>query len=445
MPEITLPSRHGDWELSLPDHWQVQQVAEASLRPAAADWPDRLARALNQPTSGQPLARLLEARRRERIVLIVEDTTRHSPLPALLEPILREIDHAGIDRAAVEVVFATGMHVPMTPERAREKLGEIAGQLPFRCNPWQDPSAYRSVGRVGKVPVEVDAGVLSAGLRIVVSSVSPHLQAGFGGGYKMFLPGCASLETIRGLHRLGLPRHARQLVGTAPDRNAMRRTIDAGGALVDAAGGRTFAVQYVLDADDQPTFLAAGEPVPTHRMTTKQCAAACGIITPAPADVVIANAHPRDTDLWQSFKGVANTCWAARRNGAVICLARCEHAMEGMTLPAWPLSPTWTRRVVRLLGPGALASLTTRVLPGLAEDAAFFVHMALQMLHRNRILLVSPALAAQPRRFPGLEVFAEPAAAIASAERELGPGPRRVIVFPAGGSTFPIAPGEARQ
>jgi nickel-dependent lactate racemase len=437
MPTVAVPWGDSELEIALPENWRLQQVAGPQLRAAPRDWQDSLARALERPGAGVPLSRLLGAARHGRIAVIVEDLTRPSPLPEILGVLFREIRHGRSGTGNVEIVFATGMHPPLTADQAAGKLGPLAGQVPWRCNPWQDPSKYVRVGKVDRLEVEIDRGVTEADVRIIVSSVSPHLQAGFGGGYKMLLPGCASLETIRGLHRLGVGRRARQLVGTDAEANPMRQAVDAGGQLIDGLHGTSFAAQYVLDDGDRPAYISAGEVLPAQRMLAKQCAVACGVIVPEPADVLITNAHPRDFDLWQSFKSVANTLWAARPGGVILCLSRCEAGMEGIRPPRWPLNAAWTRRLVRLLGPDGLSSLLMRLIPRLAGDAAFFVRMALQALHRNPILFASPTLF-QAGRFPGVEVFPDADGAVAAARRLLGDAPQRAVVFPAGGITFPV-------
>ena len=224
----------------------------------------------------------------------------------------------------------------------------------------------------------------------------------------------------------------------------MRAAIDEGGRLLEATGGTTFAVQFLLDGEDRPAFIAAGEVLPTHRMLAKQCAVACGIVTGGTADVLITNAHPRDFDLWQCFKSIPNTMWAVRRNGVIICLARCEAGLYGMKVPLWPLSVSWTRRLLRLFGPDAVGSLVTRLVPGLAGDAAFFVRLAAQTAYRNPILMVSPALHASGVRFPAVTIHASVEEAASAADAMLPPGPRRVVVFPSGGTTFPVpTPGRA--
>jgi hypothetical protein len=442
MPDIALPWGGGELNLSLPENWTVQQVARPELRPAPENWPERMAGAFNQPDTHQPLPKLLAARRGGRICVVVEDLTRHSPLPQILQVLLREFQHARIDNDQVEFVFATGMHPPLAPAQAVEKLSpEIAQAYSWRNNPWHDRSQYAYVGQAGNVEFRIDRRVLQADLRILISSVSPHLQAGFGGGYKMLIPGCSSLETIRSLHRLGVGRDFRQLVGVDAAKNTMRSAVDAAGQLIDASHGTTFAVQYLLDERNLPTFVAAGEPIPTQRMLAKQCAVSCGIVVNAPADVLVTNSHPRDFDLWQSFKGIANTLWAARKDGIILCLSRCEAGLNGMRNPPWPLSPRRTRKLLKLLGPDALSSFLTRLVPGLSGDAAFFVRMAARILHRNPIYLVSPGLYETGAGFPGMEIFPSADRAIAAIEELRGRQPQRVVVFPAGGITFPIPSG----
>ena len=439
MPDLTVPWAGLELPVRLPDDWTLHQFAAGQLRGGSDDWPERMAAALNQPDTSKPLARLLEAMPGGRIVLIVEDITRHSPLPDILEVIMREMHHASMEDEQIEIVFATGMHPPMSHEEAVRKIGNLANQLRWRNNPWRDRDRYVRIGTLGKVDYWVDSAVAGADLRILVSAVCPHLQAGFGGGYKMIFPGCAHLDTIRAMHRLGAGRMPRQLVGTDAEKNPLRRAIDTGGRLLDKFYGQTFAVQYLLDDNDRPVHIAAGDPVATQRMLGKQCSAACGIVTQSPpADVLVTNAYPRDFDLWQTLKTVGNTRWAVRPGGVIICLSRCEAGLNGMDPPRWPLSPAWTRRVVRWLGSEALGSLMIRLVPHLSGDAGFFIRMGLQALHRNPIFIVSPAMRESRMTFPGLEVFGDFEHAFAATTALLGDESQRVTVFAAGGTTFPV-------
>ncbi len=438
MPQLRLPWVREELELVLPDHWTVQQIAQSSLPPAPEDWRDRLAQALSQPSSGEPLGKLLGAIRNGHVVVIVEDITRHSPLPQILGVLMKEIRHAGIRDEQIDIFFATGMHPTMTPREVREKLGTECEGIRWGCNRWSDESEYVYLGTAGKIDIRIDRGVASADLRILISAVAPHLQAGFGGGYKMLLPGCAHLETIRALHRLGISRTPRQLVGTDATSNPMRVAIDRGGQLVEKTCGECFAIQYVLDEQNLPAFIATGDVLPSQRMMSKRCAVVCGVVTDAPADVLIVNAHPLDFDLWQSFKSIANTRWAVRPGGVILSLTPCPAGLNGINPPSWWFSPSWTRRLVRFFGPEALYSLLTRTIPTLAGDAAFFVRLALQTVHRNPLFMVAPGLHQHKERFPGIPTFADPQEGIRAIDKLLDGAGQRVTVFPRGGTTFPV-------
>jgi nickel-dependent lactate racemase len=438
MASIDVPWGDEALTLTMPEGWSIQQIAESDGSVAGGPWRDRLARALHEPTAGKPLDQLLSENRKGRIAIILEDVTRHSPLEDILPLVMREIEHVGISHDQVELVFACGMHPMMTAREVAEKIGPAMAHLNWRCNPWHDEDAYVRVGKVGRMDIKIDRGVAEADVRIIVSSVSVHVQAGFGGGYKMFFPGVASIETIRQIHRLGLTGKQSKLVGTYADQNPMRRAIDAAGQLVDRYHGTSFAVQYLLDDDNQPSYIAAGDVIPVQQMLAKQCSNISGVLLDGQADVVVTNAFPRDHDLWQSFKSVANTRWSCRPDGVVICLSRCEAAMEGMNVPKWPISPKWLRRILQWVGSNAITSLVTRLKPDLASDATFFIHLATQILQRNPIIFVSPILATSGGKFPGLEVVATFEEAVNVARKWVGNGPQRVTVYPTGGTSFAL-------
>lgn len=443
MADLSVPWRGEQLRLSLPNRWVLQQVAQPEMGDAPADWPQRLAAVLAQPGTGQPLAKLLRARRGGRVTVVVEDVTRGGPLATILDRLLRETRFAGIDDDHIEIVFATGMHPPMQRNEVEAALGEITNAVKWRCNDSRNDAAHVRVGRIGKVDVRLDRGVAQADLRILISSVSPHFQAGFGGGYRLLIPGCAAIGTIRQLSRLGMDRRGRQLVGTEATENPLRSTIDASGGLLDQGAGKSFAIQYLLDRRGQPVTIAAGDMVPTQRMLAKQCAVACGAVMTAPADVLITNAYPRNFDLCQSFKCIANTRHAVRANGVILCLADTEIGFRDMRLPAWPISPAWTRRLVRLVGPEAICSLARRLAPGLARDADPYFLLAARVLYRNPIVMYAPALHKAGLRLPGIDVTGNLHDAYEAVESLLPGHSPRVIAFPAGGATFPVMTGAA--
>lgn len=445
MDEVRIPWGGDELSFSVPEDWRLVKVAEPAHTLSSHRWQVRMAESLSHPVAGPSLHELLGRLGDGRLVFVIEDLTRNSPLSAILEIIMEEVRHAGVRDDRMEFVVACGMHPHADEGMYRERLCPGTEGIPLRVNPWHRHRQYANIGKIGRVDVQVDRGITEADVRILISHVSPHLQAGFGGGYKMFFPGCGELKSIRMLHRLGIPHGGiRQLVGSDPETNSMRQVIDRAGAMVDRAGGETFSVQYMLDEDDLPTHIAAGLPVPAHRMLTKKCAVEYGIVTEESADVVVTNAHPRDYDLWQTFKSIPNTCWAARPGGIVICMGRCEKGLNEMKSMPWPLSPRWTQKVVRFLGPDTITSLLDRIISGVAGDSQWFIRLATNILHRNTIYLVSPKLVADGIDFPGIELFASVDEALAAARTELGGGSQRLAVYPYGGASYPILQGRMR-
>lgn len=445
MPQCTIPWGNGELDLPLPEDWTLAQTATPAVPPAPSDWTDRLGTCLTKPEGAPPLAEVLgQLGDHGRVVLVVEDMTRHSPLVEILGVVVRELEHARIDDKRIEILFATGMHPAMTAEEVAAKIGPWAERFAWRCNDARADDAHVEVGdvaefgRATRLPILIDRRCATADLRIVVTSVSPHLQAGFGGGAKMLAPGCAALDTISRLHWSGLPAEENAvLVGMEGSVNPMRQMIDQVGELVDAYHGRTFAVQYVLDASDSPSAMVAGDLRLGQQMLAKQCAAAAGVVVDAPADIVITNAWPRDYDLWQAFKCIPNTAPAVRANGVIIALARCPAGLN-MDEMKVGLSPKWIRRIIRWIGVKRIVSLMRRFAPGVNPEAHFFIKLAAETIHRNPILMYAPEIVRRGQKFPGLPMYDDLAAAFAVADRLLGPGGRRVVVFTAGGVSYPV-------
>ena len=115
-------------------------------------------------------------------------------------------------REDVTISVGVGRHHAVDAEAMRQRLGDsiAAG---YRCYspPVDDLSAYVDLGSTPQgVPVRIFRPVAEADLRILIGSVLPHLQAGFGGGYKLIFPGTSHRTTLGALHRQGLEGQVRR-------------------------------------------------------------------------------------------------------------------------------------------------------------------------------------------------------------------------------------------
>ena len=136
---------------------------------------------------------------------------------------------AGISHEDVTISVGVGRHHAVDAEAMRQRLGDsIAASYRCYSPPVDDLSAYVDLGSTPQgVPVRIFRPVAEADLRILIGSVLPHLQAGFGGGYKLIFPGTSHRTTLGALHRQGLEGKSDPagLLGSAAAGNPMRQAI----------------------------------------------------------------------------------------------------------------------------------------------------------------------------------------------------------------------------
>lgn len=449
--QARVPWGTGELDLRLPDNWPVFD-ARPTPQPAA-DQPtpplaEMVAAALTAPLGMPPLRQLaLQAAARKarpgQIAIIVDDDTRHTPADKVL-PVVLDYLGAGSGKAIaddrIEIHFAGGTHRPMTREQMADKIGpDLVRRFACFNNPFDDPAAYRYLGRTRhNTPVHLSARVADADLRILVGSVCAHLQAGFAGGYKLLFPGLASRDTLKKLHLRGTEQFC-QLTGTPAETNPMRQEIDRLGAYLD---GTTFAVQLLLGEANEPLAAVAGEPVAAQRVLAQRAVGRFGVPLPGSADLLVCNSFPREHDLWQGFKCIANTLFAARPGGLIVATIKADRGTNGMKLPKWTLSRRVIRGLLAVTGRDGLVSIFARLLPQVNDEARFFMRFCLGTIQRNAVLIYSPNLAAEGIRFPGLELYDNLPAVWKRAAQMLDGKAPNVTVFGHGGVCYPMSNAE---
>lgn len=219
--------------LDLPEHWQVLGHYTPRVTAPIEDLSAQLADRLHKPLGRQALSKLLSKAR--KVTLVVDDLTRTTPVAQLLAPVAAALEKSGIPDDQVTGVVATGMHPSLSKEQLISKLGpEFTQRFKWVQNDYRQLAGYAHLGRTD-LKAFADAGINGdldvyllkeleqADLIIMFSSVSPHLQAGFGGGSKLILPGCAHVATIGPLHKIGLNEDIAELVGQQATENRMRQ------------------------------------------------------------------------------------------------------------------------------------------------------------------------------------------------------------------------------
>jgi hypothetical protein len=439
----------GRLPLQLPPSWSAAEVVWPDLTGAIADYPAALEHALDAPEGLEPIERL--ARPGARVAIVVDDPSRWTPVAEALPIVLRRLHGAGVSREDVSISVGVGRHHAVSAAAMRKRLGaEVAAR--YRCfsPPVDDRSQYVDLGTTpAGVPVRVFRPVAAADVRVLVGSVLPHLQAGFGGGYKLIFPGTSHRTTLGALHRLGLGGGADRLLGSDAAASPMRRAIGAAAARLP---GVCFSISHLVGAPGQVLRVRAGHPDLVQDQLAAEARRRFRAAEAPAADLIAVGNHPWPGDPMQSFKVLLHHRAAARPGGVLVGLFWTDPAEIDRSFPL----PT----LRGIAATGALGgwtirrglALADRLVSALESPSAFLVRWARELVVERTVLVYAPALHERlgPRLGP-VRLFAaqgplwEAAAAAVEPPRK-GRAPRpRVRLFPQGGLSYcPARPAPPR-
>jgi nickel-dependent lactate racemase len=231
----------------------------------------------------------------------------------------------------------------MTREERQFFRGGALARVPVAEHDCDDASQLSALlfTRRG-TPVRVNRKVRDADLVILLSPVTFHYFAGFGGGRKLILPGCAWRPSILANHRLsltdespvGLHRACRP--GNLEGNPVHEDMCEAAGAL-----DNLFGVNYITDSEGRVAWVNAGEPLAAHTEACAAYAARHRVTVPAPAAVIVASAGgtPHDINLLQAHKALYHACAMAGEGSSVLFYAACGEGIGSESLAAALAAP----------------------------------------------------------------------------------------------------------
>lgn len=313
-------------EIELPEGFRYR-ILEARSAAPLADPAEALERALDHPIGAPPLAEL--ARGKRSAAISVCDITRPAPNSFVLPAVLGRLEDAGIDRAAITILIATGLHRPATEAEIREIVGpDIAARYRVENHFARRPEMHRYLGRTASgTPVYIDERFVSADLHLSLGLIEPHFMLGFSGGRKLVAPGLAAQETIKVLHSPRFIRDPRSAEGRV-DGNPLHAEL----LEIARMARHDFSVEVALNRQRRLAGIFAGEPVAAHRAGVEFVSRALleEIDTPADAAITSAAGYPLDLTFYQSIKGASAAQHVVKPGGRILLVAACE---EGAGAP----------------------------------------------------------------------------------------------------------------
>lgn len=309
-------------EFELPEGSVLFEGRMADL--PAVDLERAVAEALDAPIGTAPLKELIRGKR--KIVFLVEDATRDTPLARIVPVITDYLAQSGIPDDAIRFLTAPGTHRIMTSQEIEDKLGsETVRRFKILQHDATVPEDMTDLGTVNvksaaggyAIPVRVNRHAIEADFLIGLGNIVPHSDAGFSGGAKILQPGVCDCATTSATHAAA---------GFCPDiplgmvdGNPCREGIEA----VAHKVGLSFILNVVKNSKNEVIGVFAGDFIEAHRAGAALSRQSFKVDIPAPADIVVVSSSPADLDYWQAEKGLISAYFAVKQGGIVVFVAPC--------------------------------------------------------------------------------------------------------------------------
>ncbi len=265
--------------------------------------------AIDEPIGTPRLQEMVQAD--QTVALIVDDLTRSTPAHLILPILLEQLATAGVKQENIAIVLALGTHRPMTEKEVKAKVGPDIMATYTIINTSSEDTAFAAENEAlvymgtssNGIPAWVKPAVAQADVKIGVGQITPHMDAGYSGGAKIILPGVCSTRTVEAFHAKETDLETNQLGNLdSPIRQDLEQ-------FVGDCVGLDFIVNIIMTPDHKFYQCVAGHFIEAHRVGVRYAQEVYGVPVKRRYPIVIANAYPKDMDLWQSTTAI----WAGER------------------------------------------------------------------------------------------------------------------------------------
>jgi nickel-dependent lactate racemase len=301
--------------LDVEDH-RVMAVLSPNEVPARGE-ADLISDAILNPVASKSFDAFLSDA--EDILFVVNDATRPSPLDPILDAV-----SPSLKNKKVGFLVATGTHPAPDDGDLRLLFGRHLGthreSIAVHDAKNDSETVFVGMTRFGTA-VRLNRRVVDAKKLIVIGTVEPHYFAGFTGGRKSFLPGCAAYATVESNHRLALEHSS---MTCALDGNPVHEDMQSAAEMLRDKS--VFSIQTVLDGNGRIVAAFAGDLDSAFRLAVCESRKVYCVPVPASVDIVVGSVSPPlDADLYQAHKALENAKPAVKKGGIFILAAACPH------------------------------------------------------------------------------------------------------------------------
>lgn len=295
---------------------------EASARPMSDA---EIGVAIDVPIDSPTLEEIVSPH--ESVLIVVSDATRASGSAQITNLLVRRLIELGLAPSDIKIIFATGLHRPVTPEEKRELLTPfIVQRISTLDHDANDAPQHVHLGETERgTPIEVNRALVEFSHVILTGAIGFHYFAGFTGGRKSICPGLASARTIKATHLQALDMQQggrRAGVGTGRlDGNAVHEECERLAAEI----APSFLINTVVDERGRVVAVYAGDWRIAHRQACAEYARTHTVKIAEKRPLVIASCGgaPFDLNLIQAHKALDMATFACAAGGDIVLVAEC--------------------------------------------------------------------------------------------------------------------------
>lgn len=377
------------------------------------------------PIDSEPLSKRVKGC--TRVLVVVDDHTRSTPVRQIFPHLMRELEEGGISKKNVIILVALGTHRPMTGGELQEKLGKgVPEQYRVLNHDYTDESQLIFLGDTeAGTPILVNRLVEQVDFIVGIGQIVPHRVSGFSGGGNIIQPGICGEITTGKTHWLAAQFTGREILGKIE--NPVKSEIEQ----VAIKVGLKWIINAIQDGLGKLVDAVAGDPVRAYRAGASRSHAIYRSLLPAEADIVIADSHPFDSDLWVASKGIYASELAVKQGGVVILVSPCLAGVSPSHPEVLVNGYHSFRQTERMVQSGMVKKLTV---------AAHLVHVGRVIKERAKGILVTRGISWDETERLGLLYADEPQEALEMALSFCGRD-AKVAVLQRGSEILPVIQG----
>jgi len=317
--KVNLAYGSGHLPIEVPDDRTT--VIEPAHIDGLADEKAAVLDALQNPIGSQPLLERISPD--AKICIAFTDITRATPNDRIIPWLL---EHLGGPNDNITLLNQLGTHRPNTREELETMLTpEVVANYRVLNHEPENPEALVQVGTTADgTPALLNRHIVEADLRIITGFIEPHFFAGFSGGVKGIMPGCAGLETVMSNHgakNIGDPQATFGVTVGNPLWEELRD--------IALKTGPSFLLNVTLNEQRDITNVFAGDIIEAHKTGCVFVKKSAMQPVEQPFDIVVTtnSGYPLDLNLYQGVKGMSAGARVLKEGGTLILAAECREGV----------------------------------------------------------------------------------------------------------------------